>query len=121
MSTNSNIAMKKEDESIISIYCHWDGYPSNQMPILENYYNTKDKVEELISLGNLSYLEKSCKCPEGHTFEKPIDGYCLAYGQDRGEDHQEPQLFYSESDWLFRNSQQYNYLFENNEWKCIKR
>jgi hypothetical protein len=36
------------------IYVHWDGYPSHMIPILRKNYNTVEKVEELLSLGDLS-------------------------------------------------------------------
>ena len=120
MSTNSNIAMKKEDGSVVSIYCHWDGYESHHLPILKEHYNTIEKVEALLALGNLSSLDNSCDCPEGHSFENCVDGYCVAYGRDRGEENQQAQKFYNESNWLYEVKQKYNYLFDNNEWRCIK-
>lgn len=38
MGTRSAIVLKREDGKYQGIYCHWDGYPSNNGKILfENY------------------------------------------------------------------------------------
>jgi hypothetical protein len=73
MATRSRIAIENQDGSVISIYCHWDGHIETNGVILNNNYNTKDKVEALIELGNLSSLNK--------TLETTV-----AYARDRGED-----------------------------------
>jgi hypothetical protein len=73
MATRSRIAIENQDGSITSIYCHWDGHIETNGVILNNNYNTKDKVEALIELGNLSSLDK--------TLETTV-----AYARDRGED-----------------------------------
>lgn len=36
-----------------------------------------------MALGYLSILDASTQCPAGHTFDKPVNGYCVAYGRDR--------------------------------------
>ena len=41
MSTNSRIGILHEDGTTETIYCHWDGYPEHQMPILTEHYNTE--------------------------------------------------------------------------------
>ena len=115
MATRSTIGMKLEDGSIKQIYCHWDGYPSNNGSILLNHYNTPEKVEELLELGNLSSLDKNTKPDEGvsHDFDNKADGVCVAYGRDRGETKQEPQIYKSSEP---RQREEYNYLFKNNQW-----
>lgn len=37
MSTNSRIGILHEDGTTETIYCHWDGYPEHQMPILTKH------------------------------------------------------------------------------------
>jgi NAD(P)H-flavin reductase len=72
MATRSRIAIENQDESVTSIYCHWDGYVSGVGEILfENYHSLK--TEQLIALGDLSSLED--------TLEDTV-----AYARDRGED-----------------------------------
>jgi hypothetical protein len=85
MSTRSRIAVKLNDNEFKSVYCHHDGYLSWNGRILLNHYNTKEKALALIELGDLSSLHESIECPEGHSFIKPVEGYTVAYGRDRGE------------------------------------
>jgi hypothetical protein len=115
MATRSTISLETE-KGIKTIYCHWDGYPDHHLPILKEHYNTVEKVEALINIGNLSSLDKSIECPEGHNFETPIKGYCVAYGRDREEKDQEADIntCIQEIDM-----QEYNYIFRNNEWEII--
>jgi len=56
MATRSRIAIENQDGSVTSVYCHWDGYIKTNGVILNNNYNTTDKVNELIALGDLSSL-----------------------------------------------------------------
>jgi hypothetical protein len=86
MATRSRIAIENQDGSVISVYCHWDGHIETNGVILNQYYNTKEKVEELIALCNLSSLDK--------TLETTV-----AYARDRGEDSH--QATYSNVEELF--------------------
>ena len=45
MGTRSNIAYKKEDDSIVSSYCHYDGYVEHNGVMLLKHYNG-EKPEE---------------------------------------------------------------------------
>ena len=56
MSTRSIIGIKTNDGTIKSVYCHHDGYLSYNGVILASHYTTVEKVEKLISLGDLSTL-----------------------------------------------------------------
>ena len=86
MATRSRIAIENQDGSVTSVYCHWDGHIETNGVILNNNYNTKDKVEALIELGNLSSLDE--------TLETTV-----AYARDRGEDSH--QAIYSNVEELF--------------------
>lgn len=85
MSTRSNIAVEK-DGKIHVIYCHFDGYPEGVGQTLIDHYKTFDRAMEIIALGDLSTLDKSCECPEGHSYDRRHEGYSVAYGRDRGEE-----------------------------------
>jgi hypothetical protein len=74
MSTRSRIAIEKQNGTVKSIYCHFDGYLSNNGEKLQNHYSTKEQLEQLIELGDISSL--------GDTPETTV-----AYYRDRGEDH----------------------------------
>jgi hypothetical protein len=73
MATRSRIAIENQDGSVTSVYCHWDGHIETNGVILNQYYRTKDKVEALIELGNISSLDK--------TLETTV-----AYARDQGDD-----------------------------------
>lgn len=102
MATRSHIGIKQANGSIKYIYCHWDGYPEHNGVILKEHYTTEAKVNELMDLGDISSL--------GEDIDK-----CVAYGRDRGETGVEARTD-TMKDFI---GQEYNYLFENGEWKCF--
>jgi hypothetical protein len=83
MGTRSNIVRENLDGSFDSIYCHWDGYPSNNGRILLEHYTDAAKVDALIELGDLSSLGP--ELGEKHNFDSSPEGQCNAYGRDRDE------------------------------------
>ena len=54
MATRSRIGIQLADESVLSVYHHWDGYPEWLGRILKTHYNSKDKASELIDGGDMS-------------------------------------------------------------------
>ena len=86
MSTRSLINVACTDGKVRSIYVHFDGYA--HLETLEQHYNSQEQAELLVSLGDLSSLGEraSPKMGENHSFDHPIEGVCVAYGRDRGED-----------------------------------
>jgi hypothetical protein len=101
MSTNSKIGIQLECGKIRSISCHWDGHHKTVGKMLHEHYQDKAKVEKLIALGSLSYLEKEVDIPEGitHNFNKPAEGITVAYHRDRGEKFH-TSYFISSEDFL---------------------
>lgn len=61
MSTRSTIGIVRGYHDTTRIYCHSDGYLEWNGAILQKYYNTADKVERLLALGNLSCLGPEIK------------------------------------------------------------
>jgi hypothetical protein len=111
MATHANIMIVDSNNIVTGIYCHFDGDFSGVGATLLKYYNNLDKVKDLISLGSISYLEKSIECPDGHSFDTPIRGYTVAYHRDRGEDlHQSEGII---ERGIIKNIQleQYNYVY----------
>ena len=53
MSTRSRIGILLPDDSILSVYHHWDGYPEWLGMTLEEHFNTYEKASELIDGGNM--------------------------------------------------------------------
>jgi hypothetical protein len=89
MSTRSAIIIENKDGTAEGIYCHSDGYPEHQAPILLKHYNTEERVRQLIALGDLSVLRENIG--EKHDFDKDSEKayknkWCTAYTRDRGED-----------------------------------
>lgn len=80
MSTNATITIKRIDGTTTSINCHYDGYIEGVGVILQLAYNTADKIEKLLELGDLS-------CIGYYTGNDEIQpNICIAYHRDRGED-----------------------------------
>ena len=116
MATRSRIAIENADGSVQSVYCHWDGYPSNNGQILHDHYQDRAKVEQLISLGSISSLAKEVEAPEGHTYSNPASGVTVAYHRDRGEDVQIKQNVSSQA-FFMQDIEEYGYLFtKENVW-----
>lgn len=99
MSTRSYIVIerKKKDGTkwYEGIYCHHDGYPSWNGRILQENYQDRKLVEELIRLGDMSSLKEKL-CPTAgkeseHSFDHPEKNVCVFYGRDRGEEGVEPK------------------------------
>lgn len=103
MSTRSTIGIRHEDGSVTKIYCHWDGYIEHNGAILQRYYNTAEKIEPLLALGNLSVLGP--KPVPDDTWESRDFERCKPYTL-RGEEWGQASPSQME---------EYNYLFDESE------
>ena len=112
MATRSRIAIQFQDDSILSVYHHWDGYPTWLGRILKSHYNTKEKVAELIDGGDMS----SCWNDEVWGKKLPVGKYAPEYYSARGEDCP-PRYDNSVEDFL-SNGEEYSYIFRDGEWVC---
>jgi len=111
MGTRSTIAIQNEDGTVTGIYCHWDGYLSNNGRILQENYTTEDAVRELIVLGDLSSLGETVGDKVDFDDYESHKGQCVAYGRDRGEKDVEAATHRSWTELLEAFGQQYDYLF----------
>ena len=103
MGTRSRIGIQLQDDSILSVYHHWDGYPSWLGRILKTHYNTKAKVSELIDGGDMSVAWGDDNQPE--------------YYSARGENC--PPSLMKLNEYLNKNNnEEYAYIFRNGEWVC---
>ena len=121
MSTRSRIAIETRDtdgnQVINSIYCHFDGYPEGVGTTLFNHYTSKEKVTELIKLGDISSLGIRLTSDGPHSFDTPEKGTTVAYHRDRGEDFCEPRVDHSIPEFIKSDVEEYGYLFtEEGEW-----
>ena len=124
MSTRSYICKENEDGTYTGVYCHSDGYPEHNGAILIDHYNSRDKVEALIKLGNLSYLqpkiEPDSNMPHSFDFDARQEGVTVAYGRDRGETEQEAHIISLQDlnidPWI-----EYIYIYtKDNKWKYFE-
>ena len=56
MSTRGRLGIELADESILSVYCHFDNYPEFNGVKLVEHFNTREKVSSLIDGGDISSL-----------------------------------------------------------------
>ena len=91
MSTHSTIAINRKDGTRTAIYCQYDGYIEGAGVTLQLAYNTAEKIEELLKLGDLSVLKYNTES-------------CVAYHRDRGEE-------FSQSD----GKNEFNYTFDERD------
>ena len=103
MATRSTIWLKDEN-SYKGVYCHWDGYLSNNGKILLENYNTLKKVKELISFGFISALDA--------TIDK-----CVFYNRDIDEDFVNYEVSSLEDMEEFLEC--YNYICQDNKWYVL--
>lgn len=88
MSTHSTITIQHPDNSYDSVYCHWDGYLEWNGQLLYAFYNTSEKVQELINYGDMSALGMNIgEQIDGRSFDlKRVTNFqCEFYARDRGE------------------------------------
>ena len=114
MATRSRIGIQLQDDSILSVYHHYDGYPSWLGRILETHYNTKEKVSELIDGGDMSSCWNDTIWGKDRT-----DGqkYGPEYYSERGENCP-PSLMKLDEYLNKNNNEEYAYIFRNDEWVC---
>ena len=113
MATRSRIGTQLSDDSILSVYHHWDGYPTWLGRILKTHYNTKAKVAELIDGGDMS----SCWTDSIWGDKLPEGEYSPEYYSARGENCP-PRLDDDITEFL-DNGEEYSYIFTRaDEWIC---
>jgi hypothetical protein len=137
MATRSTISMREVDNTVKTIYSHWDGYPSHNGKLLLEHYTDLNKIRELINLGDISVLDEHLhptdegyirtfvgndyvriRTDKPHSFEQRWDGVCLFYKRDRKDkeyDNVEPYRTYKK----FPNEgEEYDYMFDikQNKW-----
>ena len=110
MATRSRIGIELSDESILSVYHHWDGYPSWLGRILKTHYNSKELAAELIDGGDMS----SAWTNAGFNNETVAQGP-LYYSQ-RGDDC--PPRIDKNLKVFLAFGEEYSYIFRNGEWVC---
>jgi len=120
MGTPAVIAIK-DGEHVTWSSVNYDGYIGHTGRMLVEHYNDAERAKALIALGDLSVLDKSIECPEGHSFKKKVPGYTVAYGRDRGETGSEPLTTKSWLMFLIANKNITRYVFEGDTWYSVRK
>lgn len=128
MATRSRIGIWKNG-TVVSVYCHWDGYLSNNGKILLEHYDD-NKIQQLILLGDISSLRKEIGTKHpfsafdsgGMSFEEydmQFGDMCTFYGRDRGEtdtDAVAHKDFESFLEYCDSCGAEYYYIFKDGKW-----
>ena len=117
MATRSRIGLQLKGDNILSVYHHWDGYPQWLGVTLNEKFNTKDKVAELLDGGDIS----CCDSDSDWNLNK-VDNH-VQYYNDRGE-KTEPRLDLNFDDYVSNSNagEEFVYVFlpEDNKWECYE-
>ena len=113
MGTRSRIGIQLSDDSILSAYHHWDGYPEWLGRILTTHYNSREQAAELIDGGDMSSCWNDTVWGEDRT-----DGqkYGPEYYSARGENC--PPRLDNNSEEFFSDGEEYSYIFRDGAWMC---
>ena len=113
MATRSRIGIQLSDDSILSVYHHWDGYPQWLGRILNTHYNSREQAAELIDGGDMSSCWNDTVWGKDRT-----DGqkYGPEYYSQRGEDC--PPRYDETREEFLSNGEEYSYVFTSAGWVC---
>lgn len=127
MSTRSTIGIENGDGTTTYIYCHSDGYLDYNGRMLIEHYNTKERVEALVALGDLSSLDETIAA-------------CIAYHRDRGEKFRQSKILsnhyniqsmnndcwadfvylWKDGEWLYQEQRYIDGEFFSSDWRNLK-
>ena len=98
MATRAVIA-KLDDKGVLAIYSHSDNYLEHTGKILDQHYANEDKVDELLSLGDVSIVDENIgvKIDFNDYKLRAANKQCLFYDRDRGEKYKQAEQFYDEN------------------------
>ena len=115
MSTRARIGIQLPDDSILSVYHHFDGYPEGLGVTLKEHYNTYEKVAELIDGGNMSNCWSDSKFDVETGEFTPIAAPKPTY---YGGEDEAPVLSKNFDDFTRIDCwQEYSYVFVTDRWE----
>lgn len=123
MSTNAVIGLRlRGSERIELVSCNWDGYPAHVGKCLIEHYDTHEKIELLLSFGNLSSLHPKIWGSNKHSFDEPEKDVCIFYGRDRGEKGESSKIVDDlHAFFYWGRGASYFYLFDEGRWRAFER
>jgi len=136
MGTRSRIGYELPDHSVVSVYCHWDGYPEWTGKQLVEYYQNRDDVKELIDGGSMSSLRTThlwvtaaVRDENGEIVKDENDNWIYSptrdpqplYHTERGEELNVDHTSFDEFVSGKLCGEDYAYMFDlNGNWKAYK-
>ena len=137
MGTRSRIGIEMPNHTVVSVYCHWDGYVEHNGKILVKYYQNRDDVQELIDGGSMSCLRTRNTWESNASLRDENGEYiCDSEGNIMSENDRDPQPLYHTERGEDINvehtsfdkfvsgdlgGEEYAYLFDlNDNWKAFK-
>jgi hypothetical protein len=136
MGTRSRIGYELPDHSVVSVYCHWDGYVEHNGKLLVQHYQNREDVQDLIDGGSMSSLRTRGTWELTTTLRDENGEYIRdSEGNIMSENDREPQPLYhtergEELDILHSTfdqfvsdncGEEYAYLYDlNGNWKAYK-
>tara|TARA_Y100000401_G_scaffold117368_1_gene125861 strand:- start:672 stop:1124 length:453 start_codon:yes stop_codon:yes gene_type:complete len=124
MATRSRIGIELQDSSILSVYHHWDGYPSWLGRILTTHYNSPTKALVLISGGDMSCAWTKERWTGIKVADRLKDKnlkeiletteYGPQYYSQRGDNS--PPRHDKDMEEFFSDGEEYSYIFRNGNW-----
>ena len=116
MATRSRIGIQLKDNSVLSVYHHWDGYPEWLGRILNTHYNTREQAAELIDGGDMSvcWTDDHFRNSDGK-IEKKAE-YGPQYYSERGEDC--PPRYDQTREEFLSDGEEFSYIFTSAGWVC---
>lgn len=136
MGTASRIGYELPDHSVVSVYCHYDGYVQHNGRLLIKHYRNREDVQELINGGSMSSLRtrgtweltNSLRDDKGE-YIRDSEGYIMSendrepqplYHTERGEDINVEHTSFD--DFVAGHScEEYAYLYDlQGVWKAWK-
>jgi hypothetical protein len=134
MSTRSFFHAQRTDGKWARIYCHSDGYWEHNGALLQQHYNSQEKAEALVALGDISSLGETIGAKHNFDFymefyDKYPNNYkgmasdpefirlkrmCNVYGRDRGEKNTDARI----GDTLEEvfEDEEYMYVWRDGQW-----
>jgi hypothetical protein len=124
MATRSFICKSLPNNTVVGVYCHYDGYPSGVGATLSTHYTTTARVDALLSLGSISQLHPRLVPDLGdtHTFDNPAANVTIAYHRDRGEAMSSttfPSLDVMVANVADQLGVEFVYIWDGNEWVTL--
>lgn len=107
MATRSNIGIRTENGTILSAYCHWDGYLAHNGFVLFDRYVDEEDILDLVALGSFSSLKETAE--ETATDESNVDALMDYAPQEIVDTPEGIKEFFNNSD------REYLYVYDTEE------